>query len=372
MTVGHLRNAHLGLLRDRGVVDHLDPPRRPEAAPERYHTWTQVAAEPAPSRLARLVDARVRPGPYLPGHLHEQQRTLDALQPEVLHLARAAGSPLDTPVLAGVFPTGTLDGIGVPEPGQGVLILVNTALLDLLDGVLKTMTAVLPHYGTPPLLNGDQAAYALAEALNAYLYGHGAARPRRLPELSGQRLALVALMVRRATQFVLAHEVAHLQAGHLTRAHLHTDPGTPVGPLDAPSVGWPGEHEADRLAAGLMLHTLDGLGPRELDVHEPCLVAALLLVLFLHEITDRLAGELDLAVPFAGLHPPPVRRIQSLVEHLAGRVRTPRALDLAADVATWLEDQLGEVRAWFRLVDGAAAGPRGPRGPGPHPIGRSG
>ncbi|GAA1285473.1 hypothetical protein [Saccharothrix xinjiangensis] len=355
MTVGQLRSAHLGLLRDRRVVDHLDPPLRPEPAPERYHTWTLVAAEPAPTRLARLLDARVRPGPYLPGHLHQQQRTLDALQPELLHLASAAGNPLTTPVLAGVFPTGTLDGIGVPDPDLGVLILVNTALLDLLDGVLKTMTAALPHYGTPPLLNGDQAAYVLAEALNAYLYGHGAARPRRLPELSGQRLALVTLMVRRATQFVLAHEVAHLQAGHLVHARRHTALDTPVGALDARAFGWPREHEADRIAAGLMLHTLDGLGPRELDVHEPCLVAALLLVLFLHEITDRLADELGLAVPFADLHPPPVRRIQSLVEHLAGRVRTSRALDLAADVATWLEDQLAEVRTWFRLVDRASA-----------------
>ena len=46
-----------------------------------------------------------------------------------------------------------------------------------------------------------------------------------------------------------------------------------------------------------------------------------------------------------------MRRIQTLVEHLAGQVRTPRALDLAADVATWLEDRLVDVREWLRLVD---------------------
>ncbi|MFE9748152.1 hypothetical protein ACFYOT_24875 [Saccharothrix saharensis] len=351
MTVEELRDRHVRLLRDRRVVDHLGPSPQPADTAARYHTWTQVAAEPLPDLLGRLVDARVRPGAYRPAHLHRQQRTLDALQPEVLHLARAAGWDTATPVLAGVFPTGTLDTLSVPVPGRGVLVLVNTALPDLLGAVLKTMTGALPNYGTPPLLSAEQASYALAEAVNAHLYGNGAVQARRLPELSGQRAALVSLMARRATQFALAHEFGHVLAGHLPHARRRTDPGTPVGALDAQSVGWRREHEADRIAAVIMLRSLDDLGHRELEAHEPCLVAAVLLVLFLHEVTDRLADELGLTVPFAGNHPPPVRRIQTLVEHLAGQVRTPRALDLAADAATWLEDRLGDVREWFRLVD---------------------
>lgn len=356
MTVEELRNRHVQLLRDRRVADHLDPPAHPADTAARYHTWHQVAAEPRSALLARLVDVRVRPAAYRPAHLREQQRTLDALQPEVLHLARAAGWDTTTPVLAGVFPTGTLDALSVPVPGRGVLVLVNTALLDLLGTVLKIMTGALPNYGTPPLLTSEQASYALAEAVNAYLYGNGAVEARRLPELSGQRAALVSLMARRGTQFVLAHEVGHLLAGHLLHARRRTDHHTPVGALDAQSVGWPREHEADRVAAVIMLRTLDDLGHRELEAHEPCLVGAVLLVLFLHEVIDRLADELGLTVPFAGNHPPPVRRIQTLVEHLAGHVRTPRALDLAADVATWLEGQLGGVREWFRLVDDSLLG----------------
>ncbi|MDU0294018.1 hypothetical protein [Saccharothrix longispora] len=353
MTVEELRARHVALLRDRRVVDHLDAPGAADEHTEGYRTWTQVASDPLTRRLARLVDVRVRPAAYRPAHLRDQQRTLDALQPEVLHLARAAGLRPTTPVLAGVFPTGTLDALSVPVPGRGVLVLVNTAALDLLGGVLKIMTGALPHYGTPPLLTASQTSYALAEAVNAYLYGKGAVEARRLPGLSGQRLALVGLMARRATQFLLAHEVAHVLAGHLVHARRRTDPDTPVGALDAQEVGWSREHEADRLAATMLLHTLDDLAPRELDVHEPCLVAAVLLVLFLHEVTDRLAGELGLAVPFAGTHPPPVRRVHSLVGHVAAHVRSPRALDLAADVATWLEEQIGGVRDWFRRVDEA-------------------
>ncbi|CCH31470.1 hypothetical protein ABZ816_04225 [Actinosynnema sp. NPDC047251] len=352
MTVEELRTRHVELLRDRRVVDHLDPVRKgAEHAAHRYHTWTQVAGEPVRTRLERLADVRDRPAAYRRAHLHTLQRTLDALQPEVLHLARAAGWTVTTPVLAGVFPTGTLDGLCVPVPGRGVLVLVNSGLPDLVGAVLKIMTGALPNYGTPPLLSSEQASYALAEAINAYLYGNGAVEAQPLPELSGQRLALVGLMLRRATQFVVAHEIGHVLAGHLVNARRWTDPNTPVGALDAQSVGWPREHEADRIAAMIMLHTLDDLAPRELDVHEPCLVAAVLLVLFLHEVVDRLADERGLVVPFAGTHPPPVRRIQSVVEHLAERVRTPRALDLAADVATWLEDQLAGVREWFRLAD---------------------
>ncbi|MBW4718243.1 hypothetical protein [Saccharothrix obliqua] len=356
MTVEGLRTRHVELLRDRRVVDHLDPgPRAAQPPPHRYHTWTQVAAEPVATRLARLVDVRARPAAYRHDHLRDLQRTLDAVAPEVLHLARVAGWATGTPVLAGVFPTGTLDGLSVPVPGRGVLVLVNSGVPDLVATVLKIMTGALPNYGTPPLLDAEQASYALAEAVNAYLYGNGAVAAQPLPELSGQRLALVGLMLRRATQFVIAHEVAHVIAGHLVTARRWTDPDTPVGALDAQSVGWPREHEADRIAATIMLHTLDDLGPRELDVHEPCLVGALLLVLFLHEVVDRLAAELGLVVPFAGSHPPPVRRIQTLVEHLAERVRTPRALDLAADVATWLEDQVAGVRDWFRLAEEVGA-----------------
>ncbi|MEU5694543.1 hypothetical protein [Actinosynnema sp. NPDC020468] len=354
MTVEDLRSRHVELLRDRRVVDALTPSTHPNTT--RYHTWTQVAAESREARLARLAEVRARPAPYRHGHLHDLQRTLDALQPEVLHLARSAGWTTGTPTLAAVFPTGALDGICVPVPGRGVLVLVNSGFLDLLAGVLKIMTCALPNYGTPPLLSSEQASYALAEAFNAYLYGNGAVEPRVLPELSGQRSALVGLMVRRATQFVVAHEMGHVMAGHLVHSRRWTDPTTPVGALDAQSVGWPREHEADRIAATIMLHSLDDLGPRQLDVHEPCLVGALLLVLFLHEVTDRLAEELGLAVPFAGSHPPPVRRIQALVEHLTVRVRTPRALDLAADVATWLEDQLTHVRDWFDQVDALMAG----------------
>ncbi|CAL9482857.1 hypothetical protein SUDANB95_03054 [Actinosynnema sp. ALI-1.44] len=351
MTVEELRARHVELLRDRRVADHLGPPAREAPGEDRYHTWTQVAAEPLRTRLTRLADVRVRPAAYRPAHLRDLQATLDACQPEVLHLADAAGWSVRTPVLAGVFPTGTLDGVSVPVPGRGVLVLVNTALLDLTAAVLKIMTGALPAYGTPSLLTADQAGYALAEAVNAYLYGNGAVAARPLPQLAGQRLALVGLMLRRATQFVIAHEVAHVLAGHLVTARRITDPDTPVGALDAWAVGWPREHEADRVAATIMLRTLDDLAPRQVDVIEPCLVGALLLVLFLHEVIDRLAAEQSRPVPFATTHPPPVRRIQALVEHLAGRVRTPRALDLAADVATWLEDQLAGVREWFRLVD---------------------
>ncbi|MFI9007713.1 hypothetical protein ACIGNX_10835 [Actinosynnema sp. NPDC053489] len=356
MTVEELRDRHVRLLRDRRVVDHLDAPAGPAAGTERYHTWTQVAADPHGDRLARLVEVRVRPAAYHPARLREQQHTLDALQPEVLHLARLAGWDTTTPVLAGVFPTGTLDGLSVPVPGRGLLVLVNSSLLDLLGAALTIMTAALPNYGSPPLLTPEQASFALAEALNAHLYGNGAVGARRLPRLSGQRAALVSLMARRGTQFVLAHEAAHLLAGHLVNAGRRTDPDTPVGALDARSVGWPREHEADRIAAVIMLRSLDDLGPRELEAYEPCLVGAVLLVLFLHEVADRLADELGVVVPFAGNHPPPVRRIQTLVEHLAGQVRTPRALDLAADVATWLEDRLDGVREWLRLVDGAPQG----------------
>ncbi|MCC8246565.1 hypothetical protein [Saccharothrix luteola] len=363
MTVEELRDRHVQLLRDRRVVDHLDPPAHPGGdTAARYHTWTQVAAEPPSALLARLVDVRVRPAAYRPAHLREQQHTLDALQPEVLHLARTAGWETTIPVLAGVFPTGTLDALSVPVPGRGVLVLVNTSLLDLLGTVLKIMTGALPDYGAPALLSTDQATYALAEAVNAHLYGNGAVQARRLPELSGQRAALVSLMARRGTQFTLAHEVGHVLSGHLRHARRLTDPHTPVGALDAQSVGWPREHEADRVAATIMLRTLDGLGHRELEAHEPYVVGAVLLVLFLHEVTDRLADQLGLTVPFAGNHPPPVRRIQTLVEHLAGHVRTPRALDLAAEVATWLEDRLDGVREWFRLVDDSLLGGSTPGG----------
>jgi hypothetical protein len=318
---------------------------------DRYYTWSQVAAEALPTRLHRLSTVRHRPEAYSGADLTALQRLLDAQSAEVLDLAEQVGWPVRTPFLAGVFPTGCMNALSRPVPGSGVLVLVNSGLLHLVPDVLKIMIVARPAFGESPLLEPAHAAAALAEVFNAYVFGNGAVVARPLPELSGQRLDLQRLMSRRATQFVVAHELAHVIAGHLMMSWRQTDPHTPVGALDTQAVGWPREYEADRMAARIMLGSLDGLSPWDRDTVEPYLVGAILLVLALHEVVAILAEASRRPVPFEGSHPPALLRIQSMVENLAEYLRTPESTAVAADLATWLDDRIPAVLDWFRLVD---------------------
>jgi hypothetical protein len=351
MTVGALRDRHVELLRQHRVVDSLKAGRGGLDRTDRYYTWSQVAAESVPARLHRLATLRLRPDPYRGAELHASQQVLDAQAPELFDLAETAGWPVRTPFFAGVFPTGSMNALCRPMPGTGVLVLVDSGLLHLVPDVLKIMIVSRSAFGDSPLLEPSFAASALAEVFNAHLFGNGAAGARALPELAGQRLDLLRLMARRATQFVVAHEMAHVQAGHLLTSWRQTDPNTPVGALDMQAVGWPREYEADRVAATIMLASLTDLSPWERDTVEPYLVGAVLLVLALHEVVAVLAEATDRVLPFTGSHPPPLLRIQSVVEHLAEHLRTPESIAVAADLATWLDDRIPGVLEWFRMVD---------------------
>jgi hypothetical protein len=128
-------------------------------------------------------------------------------------------------------------------------------------------------------------------------------------------------------------------------------PDTPVGALDMQAVGWQREYEADRTAALIMLASLACLSPWERDTVEPYLVCAVLLVLALHQVVSVLAEATGRVLPFAGSHPPPLLRIQSMVEHLADHLRTPESITVAADLATWLDERVPGVLEWFRMVD---------------------
>ncbi|WNV86501.1 M48 family metalloprotease [Umezawaea sp. Da 62-37] len=352
MTVGVLRDRHVELLRQHRVADGLPAGCvRPLRAAERYHTWSQVAAEPALTRLNRLSTVRLRPDPYTGADLGASQWVLDAQAPELFGLAEVAGWAVRTPFYAGVFPTGSMNALCRPMPGTGVLVLVDSGVLHLVPDVLKIMIVSRPAFGDAPLLDPDQAASALAEVFNAHLFGNGAAAARPLPDLSGQRLDLLRLMTRRATQFVVAHEMAHVLAGHLIVSWRQTDPNTPVGALDMQAVGWPREYEADRMAARIMLASLDGLSPWERDTVEPYLVGAVLLVLALHEVVAVLADAAGRVLPFTGSHPPPLLRIRAMVDHLAEHLRAPESIAVAADLATWLDERVPAVLEWLTMVD---------------------
>lgn len=351
MTVEALRARHIQLLRQSRVADTLDGGARQLDGTDRYYTWSQVGAESVAARLDRLATVRLRPDAYSTAHLHALQNVLDDQLPELFGYSAELGWSVTTPFVTGVFPTGTLHALSRPVPGSGVLVLVDSGLLDLIPDVLRIMSVARPMFGEAPLLDAQQTCSALAEVFNAYLFGNGAVVARPLPQLFGQRLELVEHMSRRATQFVVAHEMGHVLAGHLVTSWRLTDPNTPVGALDMQAVGWQNEYEADLIGAKIMLVGLEGLTAWELGIFEPYLVGALLLLLSLHEVVDLLARAAGRVVPFAGSHPPPLQRIQTLVDNLSEHLRTPRVLDLAADMATWLEEQLGGVVEWFRAVD---------------------
>jgi hypothetical protein len=193
----------------RGVIRMLQQARR-------YDSYESVGTEPEADYLYRLATVGSVDGPY-------QGEGLDALQHIVeRHMAglrgalEARGQRLPMAVYAGVYPTGEFNARAHLVPPWGALLLLNSGLMDLMFTVLKTnLASSFSGPDDPPLLNEAQVTKVLAEAFNAYLYSESSIRSMGLPPVPPEREVNLDYVLRRAEQFVLAHEIGHVALGHL-------------------------------------------------------------------------------------------------------------------------------------------------------------
>jgi hypothetical protein len=148
---------------------------------------------------------------------------------------------------------------------------------------------------------------ALAEAFNAYLFGEGAFEAQPLPPLPTARVPIVAFLLRRAEQFVVARELGHLAAGHVDPravggAGYHADPAN--------------ELTADAFAVELLARSVLRQ-PGELRQKVVRYLAGG-VSLFFHVAlaTEIVRHALDLAATASDSHPPTIERRDATFAHL--------------------------------------------------------
>jgi hypothetical protein len=188
------------------------------------------------------------------------QLIIDGFANEVVRAIELQGRYLRTPVYAGEYPTGAMNACITKSPsGIGWLILVNTGLMLSLwqavkvhalamnfvedDGHVKVLPARQPGWTC------EQISRALAEIAFAYFTGD-VTQATRYSTLAGRRLVMLERYVSCAERFIIAHEFAHLIAGHLQEAAPAVW-RTPKGNLPVVNPLQEREFEADEIGLSL-------------------------------------------------------------------------------------------------------------------------
>jgi hypothetical protein len=305
-----------------------------------YDSFEGVGTEPVADYLYRLGTIRRRRGPYLAEHLRSLQAVIDDQWVELGRWLRPEAGERPWSVMPGIFPTGELNARVHPVPGEGGLVLVNSGLMDLFFAVLKINMASAGFKGAPPLLNEGQTAMVLADAINAYLFGGGAFEAQPLPPLPPERVPIVGFLLRRAEQFVVAHELGHLAAGHVdprTAAAYHADPDN--------------ELAADAFAVSLLARSVaDEPAGRRHDVVR-YLAGGVSLFFHVALVTEIAWEALGRAGTSGDSHPPTRARRDAAFTRMEELWELHRPLELPIALGLWFERALPSTIDWLRRVD---------------------
>jgi hypothetical protein len=154
-------------------------------------------------------------------------------------------------VFAGEFPTGVVNAQAVSVDG-GFLVLVNSGLLTVVQQITEFLVAGDPDRATDGTAN-VAAIDGVVAVLEAYLrFGDPFFGPK---PMSGGMAMLLRSALSRATQaFVVAHEYAHVIAGHFDDRDAQLEQlATSVGPVGVIKKSWRQELEADTVAHKILL-----------------------------------------------------------------------------------------------------------------------
>jgi hypothetical protein len=360
-----LREAYQALLRDVGLDLPFDDHRPkelpnpwsdgafdPKAAKELiryehgvrgYHDWQSVGTEPRADFMMRLATVKQRSLPYLGDGLPSFQKVLDSQMAEIRYWLEHQGKALPCAVFAGLYPTGQLNARAVPVAGAGVLLLVNVGLMDMIFMLLKTNLA-MPARGDdrPPLLTRERAEMVVAEIFNAYVYGEGSLGAWYLPRLPAEREQPLGFVLRRAEQFVLCHEIAHVALGHVSpdgaaKRHVLGD----YSPQQ--------EADADRFAIEL-LSTAHADHPQR-DKIGSYLAGAVMVFFTIANVAQALQQALNMPQAKAESHPALPVRSQNAADQLRSAFPLDNLLGRAATFDNWLRRSMPKAIEWIVLVN---------------------
>jgi hypothetical protein len=299
-----------------------------------YTTFESIGTEPEPDYLYRLARAGVVDGPYLAEGLSALQQVLADETTEVLAWAAESRIVLPHPVYAGVFPTGELNAQAQFEQGCGSLILVNSGLMDLIYVFLKTNFASSGSPSAPALITEAQVVKVLADEVNAYLYSSGTQRAWGYPSLPDRMVGPLTLVLRRAEQFVVAHELGHIALGHV---QANQEPVSPSAER---------ELAADDLAVMLLVQ---GVGGSRTEA--TYLAGSICTFLILARLMERMRGDLELPIPESESHPDFDLREENLRSRLSQVFGDAGVLEAADRFAAWIEVFRPRILEQIRTVD---------------------
>jgi hypothetical protein len=254
-----LRSEYLDFVRTTGLENLVKaPPREALLAAEAEMAARWQAAEHAPtadelsSRLeqVRRIGTRAQDEGW-----SLEQVWLDALATQLDGAVPRVIEDFEPPndsvfFYVGVYPTGMFNAQVCAVKG-GYLVLVNQGLMMLFYQTMRVYSWSVRDAADPPPPPGGKArmARALATALRAYLDTGHSATAAPIEPVAGKRAVPGNLILTAMEKFVLAHEYAHIIAGHLQRA-------TPVDSANGLTLlikQRDDEFEADRLGMLLLL-----------------------------------------------------------------------------------------------------------------------
>ncbi|GGU73350.1 hypothetical protein [Lentzea flava] len=333
------------LLARHGFAHLLDPPD-----PELVREFVERLSETDREFLGNDFLDELRANDYRqPYH-----NRFDEAHQNIRRALAAGGLELPGEVYVGEYPHRSFNAQAVAGR-TGTLILLNTGLLTLLDRVGTAIGASLLTFGRTPdgritrataTPSQEQqrvsATTVFAESLVTYLAQDGVRLPERLSTPFDERGMFGFLMASSAVNFTVGHEFGHLLAGHLHETTGHHD----IRDWRAESLRR--EHEADELAALLLLR---GLDPSADFLHRALAVAGPFLFLALDHLITRVQQEIyDLPDGVIERTHPPSDERAAAVRAVFTELGDPNALQFADAVVTWLSGREDEVLAHVRRL----------------------
>jgi IrrE N-terminal-like domain len=305
-----------------------------------YPSWSHVGRDARNVLLHRIATMASRPRAFAGINADRYQRTLDEKEAQIEALIERSGRAVP-PAYVGLFPTGSHNAEATGVEG-GTLILVNSGLMNLLYRVAKISVASATYASEPALIDDVQTAMALTETLAAHTVGGSSFLARDLPMLDRRRLEIASKLTTLAEVFVIAHEYAHILAGHLD------DPGresTGIGPgaqLMVYRQSQSEEYEADRLA-------LDIIGPGLLMPDSPrgeaVALSAVLMFFFVDLMVWKFLALTGHRRPAPTTHPHSEDRYERARRQLAWIATSRIAFDHAEALALWFRAREPQVIA---------------------------